>query len=88
MINSHILIPKVILKHFALQGGSLFYYDIKSGEVKRGYAATLNTQKGYYSSEVEKFLSANIESPMGKIIEILQKAYNVLFKTKKVEMTF
>lgn len=88
MVNSHILIPKVILKHFALQGGSLFYYDIKSGEVKRGYAATLNTQKGYYSSEVEKFLSANIESPMGKIIGILQKAYNDLFKTKKVEMTF
>ena len=87
-MNSHILIPKVILKHFALQGGSLFYYDIKSGEVKRGYAATLNTQKGYYSSEVEKFLSANIESPMGKIIGILQKAYNDLFKTNKVEMTF
>lgn len=88
MVNSHILIPKVILKHFALQGGSIYYYDVKSDEIKRGYAATLNTQKDYYSSEVEKFLSANIESPMGRIIGILQKAYGDLFKKNKIDMRF
>lgn len=75
-MNSHILIPKCVLKKFALNNGRLFYYDLKASRIVFGNAATLNTQKEYYSEEVERFLSKNIETPVGKLIAKLFDWYN------------
>lgn len=85
-MNSHILIPKCVLKQFALNGGRLFCYDLKESRMASGYAATLNTKEGYYSREIEQFLSANIETPIGKVIGILKKGYDDLEKTGKFEI--
>ena len=75
-MNSHILIPKCVLKKFAFNGGRLFYYDLKERRIVSGYAATLNTKDGYYSCEIEQFLSANIETPIGKLIAKLNSWYH------------
>lgn len=85
-MNSHILIPKCVLKKFALDGGRLYYFDLKESRIVSGYAATLNTKEGYYSREIEQFLSANIETPIGKVIGILKKGYDDLEKTGKIEI--
>ena len=86
MAGSHIVIPKAILKHFVDDQNKLYYYDLQSKTIKQGGAGTLNTQIGYYSQAIEQQLSATIETPIGKVIQVLEKGYRDLLVTKKMEM--
>lgn len=48
-INSHIQMPKCVLRNFADEKQTLFYFDFQKNAVKLGRAASLNTELGYYS---------------------------------------
>lgn len=72
-VNSHVQIPKFILKNFEDKKQRLFYYDFKDKKIKTGHAATLNTVMGYYSEEIENFLSNIVEQPFSKFVEQAKK---------------
>ena len=74
-IDSHIQMPKCVLKHFANEYQSFYYYDINESDsrrkIKLGHPKSLNTKKGYYSNEVEQLLQKIIESPLGIEIQYM-----------------
>jgi len=72
VIDSHIQMPKGILKQFVDKYHAQYIYDFISPWVKKAHPKSVNTQKGYYSTEIEKFLDANIEAPLGKLISELE----------------
>lgn len=73
MVNSHIQMPKCVLKNFEDDKQTLYYYDFKSKNIKRGRAASLNTEYGYYSEDTENFLRDYIETPLGTIMSKLKQ---------------
>lgn len=82
MIDSHIQMPKLLLKRFHNKYNFLCYYDIAEKIVKtRGTAHSLNTSFGYYSDETERFLSEKIETPIGRIFKYLD---DVGIETKSI----
>lgn len=74
LVNSHIQTPCFMLKKFENEKHELFYCDVKTGEIKLGHAKSLYQEHGYYSAETERFLSENIERPLGKIAKFIEYA--------------
>ena len=69
MADSHVQMPKFMLKRFADENHNLYYYDVKCGFIgTRGKAKSINTVKDYYSEEIENLLNSTIEDPMGKLL--------------------
>ena len=67
MINSHIVLPKFLLKNFEIDH-SFWYYDIDKDFVAKGHASSFNTEKGYYSDETELILNSEIETPFSNLL--------------------
>lgn len=67
VVNSHIIVPEVLLKDFQSSNTYLYYIDTKIDKIKRGSVRKFNTQFGYYSLRFEKFLSNNYETRIGNI---------------------
>ena len=74
LIDSHIQMPKVMLKRFHNKNHSFFYYDVEHKYIAtHGRADSLNTEYGYYSIQIEHYLGENIETPLGKVLAYLDK---------------
>jgi hypothetical protein len=75
-VDSHIQIPKCVLKNFANERKCFYYYDIKQQDdrfkIKKGYPNSLNVENGYYSQKVERLLQKYVESPLGEIIKYVK----------------
>lgn len=76
-INSHVQIPRCILKQFEDDKHMLYWYDCSDGRIKRGHAKTINTIKGYYPEELERYLSEHIEHPIAHVIQTLKSMDNM-----------
>lgn len=73
MVDSHIQMPKLLLKKFHNEYKQFYYYDVKKKCIgNRGQAKSLNTECGYYSEETEKYLEKEIETPFSKILKYLE----------------
>lgn len=72
-INSHIQIPRFILKNFANQQGTLFQLDAKTMQINRGFAKSINTKKGYFSNEVEEMMQHCFETPFSILLNWVRK---------------
>ena len=71
VIDSHIQMPKCVLKRFE-RNDRFFYYDIQKGFIgTNGHAKSLNTESDYYSQETEAFLRDSIETPFGKLLKLV-----------------
>lgn len=70
-MNSHIQMPKFVLRRFENEDHKLFFYDVKTGIIASGFANTINTEEGYYSPEAEELLNANVEGPFSRILKYL-----------------
>lgn len=71
-VNSHIQMPKCVLKRFENQNHRFYYYDVEKGIIgSNGHAKTTNTQFGYYSEKVEKYLNDNIEAPFSSVLQFV-----------------
>lgn len=72
-MNSHILIPKVLLKEFL--GSELFYYkyEVNKNCISKGFPKKTFTGLNYYSNCVENFLNEEIENPLKKLLDYVKK---------------
>lgn len=68
-INSHIQIPKFILKNYEDQRGTLYQLDADTKEINLGHAKSINTRKGYFSNEVEEMMQRYFETPFAKLLK-------------------
>lgn len=74
VVNSHIQMPKLLLKRFHNNFNRFFYYDVEKRHIgKNGSAGTINTQRGYYSKSTEDYLRDEIETPFGNIIAYIER---------------
>ena len=71
-INSHIQMPKGVLKKFVNQSNSLYYYDITTKAIKKGTPKSLNTQENYFNADMEEFLNKKIETPFLKVLRYIE----------------
>ena len=68
-VNSHIQMPKLLLRRFHNDKTRFCYYDVKGRFIgTKGTAEATNTEFGYFSIEIEHFLRDKIETPFGKIL--------------------
>ena len=74
-IDSHIQMPKCILKRFENPHFNSFYsYDVRGDFIKKnGHASSTNTELGYYSTTVEQHLNQSIETPFSKALSALDE---------------
>lgn len=83
VINSHILIPAVLLRGFIDDDKKLYYIDGETGKLSKSSAKKYNTKIGYYSKWFETYLSDKYEKKIGQIkAKIENFMYN---KLEKVE---
>ncbi len=69
LVNSHIQMPKLLLRRFHNENKRFFYYDVQKNFIgTNGTAKSTNTERGYYSSSTEAFLCGDIETPFAKIV--------------------
>lgn len=75
-MDSHIQMPKCVLKQFEIKTGAnqgkIYYYNFDNKKICLGCPKTLNTEKDYYGNDAENFLSDEIETPLGQIIKQLK----------------
>lgn len=70
--QSHIQIPKLLLKRFANKNGVLSYYDVQKKVFGlNGHPRTLNTEVDYYSSLGEKYWNTELETDLSKLLKAL-----------------
>ena len=67
-VDSHVQLPKVLLKNFRT-GEYLYFIDTKKNKIIKSSAKNYNTQFGYYSLLFEEYLSNNYENIITEIIE-------------------
>ena len=73
-INSHIQMPKLLLKRFHNKNNKFFYYDVKGNFIgTNGTAESTNTKLGYYSIEIENYFRDNIETPLGNFLALIEQ---------------
>lgn len=82
VVDSHIIIPKSILKDFKSEDTRVYYINSKTNKIKFGSARKFNTRFGYYSLAFEEFLSKNYENNIGKI---KKKIEDVFFSNSDVK---
>lgn len=71
-VNSHIQMPKCVLKRFENENHSFYYYDVEKSIIgSNGHAKSINTQLGYYSKDVEQYLNDNIEAPFSSALQFI-----------------
>ncbi len=68
-VQSHIQMPKCVLKRFENNSKRFYYYDVRKGIIgSNGYAKSINTVLGYYSQETEDYLRDYIETPFSELL--------------------
>ena len=71
-MNSHIRMPKCVLKQFEDEKHFVYFWNLEKGWIQNSHAESINTEKGYYSESVEHFLRDNIETPFGHILKFIK----------------
>lgn len=71
-MNSHIRMPKCVLKQFEDEKHFVYFWNLEKGWIQNSHAESINTEKGYYSESVERFLRDNIETPFGHILKFIK----------------
>jgi hypothetical protein len=68
-VNSHIQMPKEVIKRFHNQYNLCCYYNVEGNFVgTKGTAESLNTEWGFYSGRAEHYLGEKVETPFGKVL--------------------
>lgn len=87
-VDSHIVLPKFIIKKFRISqdNGNLYVLDIK--ECKRyedGYTR-IGTKYGYYKDRIENILCKDFEKPISSIFIKIQNADSIItFSQEEIE---
>lgn len=74
-VDSHIQVPKSILRHFRMENGKILHYDFDTDRIRSCGVKRLGIAHGYYSERMEQYLSRTVEAPFlqstNKIISFL-----------------
>ena len=74
IVNSHIQMPRCVLKRFEDAKNKFYYYDIKKRIIgSNGHAKSINTELGYFSPAVEEFLNNYVEKPFSDLLKKIDK---------------
>ena len=92
-VDSHIQMPKCVLKNFVNEHQSFYYYDVAESKIKMNRPKSLNAQNGYYSIQVERMLQQMVESPLGDKLKYVKdndfcKPIDVPHDFKDIIMTY
>ena len=88
-MDSHIQMPKFILKQFADDKGEFYKYEVKTGYISVGTPAATNTEKDYYSKAVEEGLCKYIETPFSqKIVQKLKDEDCAVFGENEIAIMY
>lgn len=68
-MDSHIQMPRVVLKEFVNDRHSYYKYCVLNNEITIGVPKKTYTEQDYYSEEMEQYLNQNIETPLKTLIE-------------------
>ena len=79
-MNSHILLPKVVLKHFVGLSKKFYFWRLDAEYVSESTPKSFNTKKDHYSTDVESLLGKNVETEIGKVITEIERQ---LFEVKQ-----
>ena len=67
-VDSHIQLPRFILNYFKRPNGQVCYLSLNDFRLHSCGPKKLGTQKGYFSKEMEQYLSRQIEHPSSKLV--------------------
>ncbi len=70
---SHRVLSKFLLKRFTDAKRMIHYYDIEKQKIESEYPKTFNTEPNFFSAEIEKFLSDNIEKPSSDLFILMRR---------------
>lgn len=68
-MQSHIQMPKVVLKEFVNEEKYYFKCEVATGKITKGYPKRTYTQEDYYSEEMETAFNQYIETPLKSVID-------------------
>lgn len=71
-INSHIRMPKCVLRQFEDEKHFVYFWNFKDDQINRSHAISINTEVGYYSESIEHFLRDNVEAPLGLVLKFVK----------------
>ena len=71
-MDSHITVPKCVLKQFALDKNGFYKYNVQTKIISRGYPRTTFTEEGYFSKSMETMLSDEVETPLNKLFKFVK----------------
>lgn len=73
-IQSHIQMPRFMLKRFENEYHKLFYYDVEKRHIgNNGTSKSIGTQQGYFSPNMENYLSKNSERPFSEALQEIDR---------------
>jgi len=71
-MNSHIQMPKKILKKFVNEQNFYYKYDAKTHDINKGFPKSTYTQEGYYSDNIETFFNQSVETHLNKLYNYIK----------------
>lgn len=75
-MNSHITIPKCVLKNFTNPRGKIYSYDLCKKIYREVTPSNFNTGVNYYSLQIENYWGKNIEKEVGHLIKDLKANFS------------
>lgn len=75
-MNSHIQMPKCILKEFAKVNNGFYKYNVQDGIINRSFPKSTFTEEDYYSDTMEKMLNRFVETPLKKLLDFARTLPN------------
>lgn len=73
LINSHIQMPKFLLKRFHNEYNKFFCYNVQRNYIESNRTAkSTNTELGYFSNSTENYLNRKIEGPFSKLLKRIE----------------
>mgnify|MGYP007101904271 CR=1 FL=1 len=87
-VDSHIQMPKCVLKRFEDSEHRFCYFDVEKSVIgNNGHAKSLNTQLGYYSQSVEDTLRDQVETPFSELMKFVESIdFNAPYTIVKNDM--
>ena len=68
-VNSHIQLPRFILKNFMNTAGKVNHLNLEDCSLHALGPKQLGVQKGYYSKDMEQYLCRQIEQPFSVLVD-------------------
>ena len=89
-MNSHILIPKCVLKKFVNDKQYYFKYDIITDKITKAYPKTTNTAPDYFSPKITEAINELVRKAKGNFCKVSVQLLlcNIVLKLKNASQVY